>query len=352
MDVRWRIGAQFNAKMSAQRDQRVAIRALLDAGMNVSEVARETGASRNTVANVRDYGVERKVYQRGNEARPAQLVAHVENLVGESPNTSVRALARETGTAEATMRRLVKEDLGMYSYVKQERPLLSEETRRRRKERATLLLNRIKRVDAGATILFSDEKWFTLAQYHNRRNTKVVLRQGETPDERRVQGVAQRPAGLMFLGVVASDGRVAPPIFVEPGMKIDATAYQTILRQELKPWVNANFLPGTFIFQQDGATAHTAASTQTMIKEELGWRYWSKEMWPPSSPDLNPLDYGVWSNVARIACESPAPNIDTLRQHVAQAWTAQEPAQVRQVCRGFWRRLEVVVAAQGGYIDL
>ncbi len=85
-----------------------------------------------------------------------------------------------------------------------------EATRRKHMEHANALVNRLKSIDAGATILFSDEKFFTLAQYHNRRNSHVVLNQGEVSDLR-VQGVAQRPGGVMFLGVVASDGRVAPP---------------------------------------------------------------------------------------------------------------------------------------------
>ncbi len=207
-------------------------------------------------------------------------------------------------------------------------------------------------MDAGLILLFSDEKWFTLAQYHNRRNTKVVLPQGEAPDERRVQGMAQRPAGIMFLGVVASDGKVGPPIFVDPGVKIDAVVYQELLRSHVKPWVDAHYPPGSFIFQQDGATSHTAASTQAMIKEELGWRYWTKEMWPPSSPDLNPLDYGVWDRVARIACATPAPNIHVLRDRVSQAWEALEPSEVVTICRGFRRRLEAVITAEGGHIDL
>ncbi len=315
-------------------------------------MARQTGASRNTVAHIRDNGVERRDYERANNARPPELVAHVEQLVGQSVNTSVRGLARETGMPEATMRRLVKEDLGMRSYVKQERPLLSEDTRRKRVERATALTNKLKGPDAGLIILFSDKKFFTLAQYHNRRNTKVVLRQGESPDERRVQGVVQRPAGVMLLGVVASDGRVAPPVFVDAGVKIDATVYQELLRRELKPWVDANFAPGTFVFQQDGAPAHTAASTQAFLAQELGWRFWGKEIWPPSSPDPNPLDYGVWDRVAQVACATPAPNIATLRDRVAQAWTALKPVEVRRICRGFRRRLDAVVVAQGGHIDL
>ncbi len=165
-----------------------------------------------------------------------------------------------------TMQRLVTEDLEMRSYAKQERPLLSEDTRRKHQERATVLLNRLKRIDSGVTLIFSDEKFFTLAQYHNRRNSHVVLRQGEPPDERRMQGVAQRPAGVMFLGLVASDGKVGPPIFVEPGIKINAPVYQEILRREVKPWIDANYPPpGSFLFQQDGATAHTAATTQAVL---------------------------------------------------------------------------------------
>ena len=343
--------AQINAKMSAERDKRVGIRALLNSGLSVSEVARQMGASRNTVAHVRDFGVERKEQERERPARTPELVAQVEEMVDANPNTSVRALARETGMAEATMRQLVKEDLRMRSYVKQERSLLSEDTRRRREDRAKSLVNRLKGPDAGLVILFSDEKFFTLAQYHNRRNSKVVLRQGEQ-SELRVQGVAQRPAGIMFLGIVASDGKVGPPIFVEAGVKIDSAVYQDILRREVKPWVDANYAPGSFIFQQDGATAHTAASTQAMIKEELGWRYWTKEVWPPSSPDLNPLDYGVWDKVAQVACKEAAPNLNVLRQRVAQAWTALEAAEVRHICRGFRRRLAAVVTAEGGHIDL
>ncbi len=329
----------------------MAIRALLATGMNVSEVARQTGASRNTVAHVRDHGVERKEHERPRTVRTDELVANVEGAINANPNTSVRALARDTGTAEATMRLLVKEDLGMRSYTKQERPLLSEDTRRKREERATTLINRLKRVDAGVTILFSDEKYFTLAQYHNRRNSHVVLHQGEVTDLR-VQGVAQRPAGIMFLGVVASDGRVGPPIFVESGVKIDSTVYQELLRREVKPWVDAHYPPGSFIFQQDGAPAHTSAATQSMIAQELGWRYWTKEIWPPSSPDLNPLDYGVWDKVAQIACATPAPNIAVLRERVAQAWVALEPSEVVAICKGFRRRLAAVVTAKGGHIDL
>ncbi len=88
------------------------MRALLESGMSVAAVARQLGASRNTVAQVRDAGVERRQgYERANSARPAQLVEDVRQKIAKDPHTSIGALVRETGTAPSTMRRLVEEDL-------------------------------------------------------------------------------------------------------------------------------------------------------------------------------------------------------------------------------------------------
>src|SRR6218665_2066818 len=53
-------------------------------------------------------------------------------------------------------------------------------------------------------------------------------------------------------------------------------------------------MPAGFIFQQDGAPAHTARVTQEWLHaycpEIIG-----KDRWPPNSPDLNPLYYHVWT---------------------------------------------------------
>ncbi len=113
----------------------------MDSGLSVSEVARQTGTSRTTVGRVRDHGVDRKNHKRRNYARSPELVAQVAQMINASPNTSIRALARETGISATSMGRLVKEDLGMRSYAKQERQMLSETTRRKREERASALVN-------------------------------------------------------------------------------------------------------------------------------------------------------------------------------------------------------------------
>jgi len=45
----------------------------------------------------------------------------------------------------------------------------------------------------------------------------------------------------------------------------------------------------------------------------------SGTVWPPSSPDLNQLDYSVWSTVEAKACQTSHKNLDDLRPSIAKA---------------------------------
>ena len=47
-----------------------------------------------------------------------------------------------------------------------------------------------------------------------------------------------------------------------------------------------------YVFQQDGAPAHRARDTVTMLQRETP-EFIPPEMWPPNLPDLNPVDYSI-----------------------------------------------------------
>ena len=72
-------------------------------------------------------------------------------------------------------------------------------------------------------------------------------------------------------------------------MKINAVAYTQILEDYYIPQSAA--VGPYWIFQQDNAPAHTAKTTMNWIKEQ-GIRIIK---WPSKSPDLNPLDFSIWS---------------------------------------------------------
>ena len=48
-----------------------------------------------------------------------------------------------------------------------------------------------------------------------------------------------------------------------------------------------------YIFQQDGAHAHTAAATLENLDKRVP-EYLGPDFWPPNSPNFSPCDYSIW----------------------------------------------------------
>ncbi len=338
----------------AEKEQRLRILEMLRRGDKPAKIKKELGASYSTIQRVRlRQDAERETGDRRKPVVTPLLVRRVRQRLDRNPRTTISKLARDFGVSRTAMSKVVKEELGCRSYKRPRRHNLTNQSKVRRLVCAKGLLNKLKHEAASKSIIFSDEKFFTLAQYSNRQNDKLIWRQGEqesAPDELRNVGQVQRAAGAMFLGVVGSDGKVAPPIWVPPGIKINSDAYVELLCRKIKPWIDATYAPGTWVFQQDGAPAHTSKKTQDYLRQE-GWCFWAKEEWPPHSPDLAPLDYSIWDRISGIACKDSAPSIQALKRRVNAAWRNLDASYVRRVCRSFRRRLELVIGAEGGRIE-
>ena len=73
-------------------------------------------------------------------------------------------------------------------------------------------------------------------------------------------------------------------------------------------------------------------------------------MWPPYSPDANPLDFSFWVHVESKACRLHHPNIEALKTSVDEHWDSMSEVYIRTTCQAFRRCLEAIIAAKGGYI--
>ncbi|QQP42503.1 Uncharacterized protein FKW44_017192 [Caligus rogercresseyi] len=47
--------------------------------------------------------------------------------------------------------------------------------------------------------------------------------------------------------------------------------------------------------------------------------FWSKEFWPPSSPDLNPCDYYLWGVLERDTKKCAHNNLDSMKAAIIPA---------------------------------
>ena len=74
-------------------------------------------------------------------------------------------------------------------------------------------------------------------------------------------------------------------------------------------------------------------------------------MWPPSSPDLAPLDYAIWGYLLREMGPIPHPSVPVMKTAVDKAWDTLSSDYIKRVCGSFRKRLEKVVAADGGIIE-
>ena len=92
------------------------------------------------------------------------------------------------------------------------------------------------------------------------------------------------PAKVMVFGVVSSEGHIMPPHIFEVSLKVNTKVYVDVLKSVVIPWCNQVAGGRFWVWQQDSTPAHKSKETQAWL--------------PP--PDLNPLDYFVWSYVENI----------------------------------------------------
>jgi len=77
-------------------------------------------------------------------------------------------------------------------------------------------------------------------------------------------------------------------------------------------------------------------------------------MWPPNSPDLNPVDYAVWGALQQMVYQCAIvrfTTINQLKQAIVIEWGKQSQ-RFTDCAIGQWRRrLECVVQQKGGHIE-
>ena len=105
------------------------------------------------------------------------------------------------------------------------------------------------------------------------------------------------PATVMVFGVVSSEGHIMPPHIFEVGLKVNTKVYLDVLRSVVIPWCDQGASGRPWV--QDSAPAHKSKETQASLQKKC-YDFVPFSHWPPSSPDLNLLDYIIWSYVKNI----------------------------------------------------
>lgn len=150
----------------------------------------------------------------------------------------------------------------------------------------------------------------------------------------------------IFGGLCA--GELLPLVILHNGF--NAEEYRALLEENYWPELQTRFEFNAFRYVQDNSPVHksrlvrewTAASAPELAEATL--------FLPPYSPDLNPIEH-VWARLkvkinARPSCRTRNELIDTVRSVYEEI--AQESDFLQTLCDSMPRRLNAVLAAEGG----
>jgi len=91
-----------------------------------------------------------------------------------------------------------------------------------------------------------------------------------------------------------------------------------VLKEELLPEMRD--ISEYFIFQQDSAPAHRAVRTKQLIFFQLKHQLSSRQHSGCVTPDLNPVDYKVWSVLQEQVYKVKVNDVDALHQRIQTVW--------------------------------
>ena len=286
---------------------------------------------------------------RKRSVRTKNTIKAVENRIRRNPLRKQKIM-REMGISPRSMSRIIKHDLKMSAYRRMTGQRLTVSLKKIRAERATTLLSRYAN-SAHRKILFSDEKIFNIEQKYNRQNDKVYARSSREAQEKvgRVER-GHHPSSVMVWWGVSFDGTTKLH-FCNQGVKTRAKNYQEdILEKVVKPLSDTLFAGKHWVFQQDSAPAHKARTTQQWLEENVP-EFIKASDWPSGSPDLNPLDYRLWSHLELMACHRGHRNLESLKAALVKA-VERFPQEVLRTAIDDWpRRLQACVKAKGGHFE-
>ena len=140
-------------------------------------------------------------------------------------------------------------------------------------------------------------------------------------------------------------------IFAEGGGRVIATSntvntteYLYIIKRRVLTWFNSRH-ERDYIFQQDGAPAHTAQDSMDFLEE----RGIPQLNWPSGSPDLSPIE-NVWKLLKDALGKRGCPkNVDELLSWVENIWDDLCERHCPSLYASMDRRCEAVIANKGAH---
>lgn len=285
---------------------------------------------------------------RRNTGRPRtvnrrQVLREIQN----DPTTSVRAIEAATGIPKSSVHKILqREKLHPYHY-RRVQTLLPRDYPLRVAFCEVMLRKHRENPQFLDKILWSDESTCKKDGYLNLHNLHSwSLR---NPHLKREDKSQYQFKVNLWTGIL--NGKVIGPF--ELPNNLDGNRYLEFLQNELPVLLEDEPLNNlqNIWFQNDGCPAHYARPVRDYLNQEYPGRWIGRLgpiLWPPRSPDLNPLDFFYWGCLKDLVYAKPIATLDELRERIRQAADhINRKRYARRIKRSFLRRCRACIAVGG-----
>lgn len=310
---------------------------------------------RRLVKNFRGKGsVVKKRYSTHQSAKKTEAIEQVQQSVSANRRKSSRKIARETRVPRTTVRRILHQDLGLFPYKIQMVHKLHRGDKSKRLNFCRWFLSKCQSSNNFSHSLFmSDEAHFHLDGTVNKQNCRMWST--ENPHE--WVETEQYPIHITVWCAISAKSIIGPYFFEEDNETVTVTAprYGRMINHFFIRRLHQQKISMNRVwFQQDGAKAHTAKSTITLLKQKFGTRVVSKNAsveWPPRSPDLTAPDFFLWGHLKNEVYREPASSVAQLKSRIRRSIKNISIATLEAVMNGMQKRCEECIHRRGGHLD-
>jgi hypothetical protein len=205
----------------------------------------------------------------------------------------------------------------------------------------------------AAVVVISDEAHFHLNGSVNKQNYRYWAM--ENP-----RVLHQRPLYSPKVTVwcaVTPFCVIGPYFFEENGITVTVTSarYINMIESFFAPELRKRGIDIQNVwFQQDGATAHTAAASMTVLRTLFPHRIISRFgdlAWPPRSPDLSTCDFFLWGYLKARVYQTKPRTLDELKDSIRREVEVISEEMLARVVTNFTERLALCVEQNGRHLS-
>ena len=123
------------------------------------------------------------------------------------------------------------------------------------------------------------------------------------------------------------------PVWIELGYRLTSAVCKEMFNTIVLSWIKKITYKSDYDVQQDRTPANTAKTAQNWLDANMSF-------WAPQSPDLNRVDFSLWTQIEEKTSKTCHSNTGKFKASVNRAWRSMKKSFARKVCKRFRLLLE------------